>query len=469
MRVMKFGGSSVRDAAAVRAVGRIIAEARQHEPVAVVVSAFAGVTDNLLEAADSALQSYDHAQEVFGGLHSRHVTTVEELIPAATRSRVMADIQVLFNNLEDVLHGVHLVRECSTSSRELIVSFGERLSAKILASYLATLDLPAEYVDSRPLILTKNKHRTRVVDLDESYRRMAEAIRPQESLPVMTGYLGSDDTGVTTTLGRNGSDYSATILGAALNADRVELWTDVDGIFSSDPNLIPDACIIDHMTFEEAQEMAYFGAQIVHPHALQPAIERGLSVVVRNTFNPEHPGTLIAANGSLPDQPVRGITTIDDVALVNVEGSGMIGLLGVAGRLFSALASKTVNVIMISQASSEHSICFVVRREEAERAVEAAREEFAAELDSRLIQHIEQLEGLAVLAIIGTRMRGTVGLSGKFFGALGNEGVNVVAISQGSSERNISIVVAEDEAKVALQAVHSAFGLDQRGADHAVA
>lgn len=342
------------------------------------------------------------------------------------------------------------------------MSYGERLCARILTRVLDHEGFPCRCVDARPLVLTAGRPGAAVVQLDETERRIRAALLPYRETCVVTGYVAADRNGVTTTLGRNGSDYTATLFGVALDADEIEIWKDVDGVFTADPRLIPSAHAIAQMTFEEAQEMAYFGASVIHPQALQPAAERGIPVVVRNTFEPGRPGTRITGGSGDPSRelPVRGITTIDGVALVNLEGSGMIGVPGIAGRLFTALAARDVNVVMISQASSEHSICFVTRGEELEAAVDAVRQTFANELAARQIQRVEQLDGLSILAIVGSRMRGTPGLAGKLFGALGREGINVLAISQGSSERNISIVVDQADRLVALKAVHGAFELD---------
>jgi aspartokinase/homoserine dehydrogenase 1 len=474
MRIMKFGGTSLQDAQAIARVRDLIVAAYRREPVerlrsshshpvAVVVSAIGGVTDQLLEAAASALTSYDRTTEIWAALQTRHLQLIEELLPADQRSEVTGEVKSLFAKLRDVLHGVRLVRECSLSSRDLIVSFGERLSARIVTAVLHQAGVDSAYTDARSLVLTMGRPGAAVVCIDESYQRIRQALLPARRLWVITGYIAGNREGVTTTLGRNGSDYSASLFGAALGADEIEIWTDVDGIFTADPRLITGSRTIARMTFEEAQEMAYFGASIVHPQALQPASELAIPVIVRNTFNPEHPGTQIScSNGEgAHAPPVRGMTAIDGVALVNVEGSGMIGVPGIAGRLFTALAEHEVNIIMISQASSEHSICFVTRREELATAVEVAKKTFAAELAARLVQRVEQLDHLTVLSVVGSRMRGTVGLSGRLFGALGQVGVNVLAISQGSSERNISIVVASGDKLAALGAVHSAFALDQ--------
>lgn len=460
MRVMKFGGTSLRDAAAIAAVGELVVTAAATGPVCVVVSAIAGVTDALLDAAEHAVRDWDRTQQRFAALHARHVAVIEALVPAVQRAPLIAEVQVLFNNLEDVLHGAHLVGECSPATRDLVLSSGERLSARIVAYHLRTRGLDGRYVDARQLVRTSGRPGLAVVDRAATECGIRAALTPYHGVAVVTGFIAADAAGVTTTLGRNGSDTTAALVGAALAAATIEIWTDVDGVFAVDPGVLTQSRVIARMTYEEAQEMAYFGARIIHPQSLQPAAECGIPVVVRNTFNPDHPGTVIARGDGEPSHPVCGITTIDRVALVNLEGSGMIGVPGIAARLFSALAARAVSVIMISQASSEHSICFVIRAEEVAAAVAAVEEEFERELAADLIQRVEPLEELAILAIIGSRMRGTIGLSGTFFGALGEHGVNVLAISQGSSERNISIVIAHRDVPAALGSIHAAFELD---------
>jgi aspartokinase/homoserine dehydrogenase 1 len=460
---MKFGGTSLRDPEAIVRVRDLVKAANRQEPVAVVVSAIAGVTDQLISAARSSLTSYQQAKGTWEAISTRHQEIIDELLSGPGHRQVTDETSGLLAELRDLLHGVHLVRECSALTMDLIVSYGERLSALIVAQVLAESGCPACSVDARPLVRTNGRAGAAVVCLEITAARIRDALLPVQQVSVITGFIAANQEGVTTTLGRNGSDYTATLFGAALQADEIEIWSDVDGIFNADPRLIPGSRTIDGMTFEEAQEMAYFGASIVHPQALQPAAEANIPVVVRNTFNPGCPGTRITCgNGNAgAGPPVRGISTVDGVALVNLEGSGMIGIPGIAGRLFTALAARNVNIIMISQASSEHSICFVTRHAELAAAAAAVEETFVAELSARLIQRVEQLEDLAVVSVIGTRMRGTVGLSGRLFAALGEQGVNVLAISQGCSERNISIVVRSADKVTALQAVHSAFALDR--------
>jgi aspartokinase/homoserine dehydrogenase 1 len=303
------------------------------------------------------------------------------------------------------------------------------------------------------------------VRIPETNERIRKAIVNFEGVYVTAGSIGADEKGITTNLGRKGSDFTATLLGAALDASEIEIWTDRDGIYNADPQLVPEASVIKRMTYEEAQEMAYFGADMIHSQALQPALEKNIPVTIRNIFNEELPGTRIGKGNGSDANPVQAITTIDGVGLVNLEGSGMTGVPGIAGRLFSALAEQNVDIVMISQASSEHSICFVVPPGELEAAVEASYRTFQVELNAGLIQRIEKMDQLVALSVIGSKMRGTPGISAKFFRALGSRGINILIISQGSSERNISIVISNEDKREALRAVHEAFFTDTPGVE----
>ena len=466
MRILKFSSSALESSESVKQARDLVIEARKRSNVVVVMSALGGVTDQLTESADCVLDSYDKTMDIFNRLHALHLEVIKDIIPPAKRSSIIAGIQILFNDLEDILHAVNLVHECSPGSLDLIMSFGTRLSSKIMEALLNTEDVPCTLVDSRQLITTFDSSLTRrgVVRIDETSEKIRKTLIPSESVYVVTGANAADDKGVTTSLGRRGSDFTATLAGAALGAEEVEIWTDRDGIYSADPELVPEAGVIKRMAYEEAQEMAYFGADMIHSQALQPALEKNIPVTIRSIFNRKSSGTLITkGNGSNNLHPVQAITTIDGVSLVNLEGSGMTGVPGIAGRLFSALAKRNVDIVMISQASSEHSICFVVPPGDLETAVDATNKTFEMELNAGLIQRVEQMDKLVVLSIIGSKMRGTPGISAKFFGALGEKGINILIISQGSSERNISIVISETDKLEALRAVHNAFFTEDNG------
>ncbi len=455
---MKFGGSSIRDADRISRAAAIVADSAAEGRPIVVVSALGGITDALEEAANRAAAgdpSYEYRVEE---VERRHYDSIDALIPDQEGRRIAGTIQELVSELADILHGVELVRECSPRTRDLILSFGERMSALVFAGRLGAIGRAATALDARDIVISDNKHGNAAVDFHETRTRVAQRLPEMTELAVITGFIASTQEGVTTTLGRNGSDYTASLVAAALGASVIEIWTDVDGVLSADPRYVPEAFVLDEITFQEAMELSYFGAKVIHPYTMIPAVEHEIPVRIRNTFVPEGPGTWIVAERSAGGARIAtGIASVENVALINVEGGGMIGLPGVASKVFTALANAGVNIIMISQASSEHSICVVCRQEQASAAVAGLRIELASELDAKKIQEFELIEDLEIVAVIGERMRGTPGISARVFGALGDERINVLAIAQGSSEMNISFVVHGDDRERTLQTVHRAF------------
>ena len=467
MIVLKFGGTSVGSPGA---IGRIIdiLRDRDHagETGAVVVSAFSGVTDALIAAARNAAcqaagDGPSHTETV-RELEIRHRDAAESFLRGGgtEREAALAAIQSLLAELGRVLDGVALLGELSTRTMDLVMSFGERLSAGLLAWIFTASGIEAAFLDARPLVKTDgcfgNAHY--LPEASFAAIRACFARLPEKApLQVVTGFIGSTPEGQTTTLGRGGSDLSAAIFAAALGAREVEIWTDVDGILTADPRLVKTAFRIDEISYAEAMEISHFGAKVLFPPTVKPALEQGIPIVIRNTFNPSCPGTRIVAGAGGGKYPIRGISSINHVALVRIQGSGMVGVAGFSARVFGALARKSISVMLITQSSSEYSICFAVLPAEARRAEEVLEEEFAREIGSGAIEKPLAEQDLSVIAVVGGRMRHTSGNSGKFFHALGRNGVNVVAIAQGSSELNISAVVSrQDEAK-ALNAVHEAF------------
>jgi aspartokinase/homoserine dehydrogenase 1 len=455
---MKFGGSSVADAQRIRLVLGIVRAAAQDDRTVVVFSAMKGVTDQLLDAATlAAAGQTGHSADV-SAIRERHLRTASELIEDAALAAVTCEsIEKLCAELGELLHGVHLVHECTPRTRDLIVSHGEQLNCTVIAAAMAAAGTPARYVDARTIIRTDNTHGSAVVDFGVTYSRVREELAHERAVAVVTGFIASDPEGVTTTLGRNGSDYTASLLGAALDADRIEIWTDVDGVYSADPRFVPRSFVLPEISYREAMELSYFGAEVIHPYTMVPAVEKGIPLFIRNTLNPQAPGTRITDHVSGHAGPITGIASIESVALVNVEGGGMVGLQGIAGRIFSTLASARINIIMISQASSEHSICFIVRDEQAAAATRALERELDRELERKQIERVQVERDLEIVAVIGENMRGRPGISGRLFSALGASGVNVLAIAQGSSEMNISFVVHRGDREATLTAVHDAF------------
>ena len=455
MRVMKFGGSSVADTACIRAVVDIVADAAASDRVLLVFSAMKGITDQLLSVADEAATGSAAVGKQCDEIRNRHLEVIRELISDGTSTTAV--VNALCDELAELLHGVSLVRECSPRTRDLIVSHGERLNCTILTAVLADAGLDARMVDGRSIIRTDTTHGSAAVDFKSTYRLIRDTISRDVPISIITGFIASDAHGVTTTLGRNGSDYTASLIGAAMDADAIEIWTDVDGVYSADPRFVDSASVLDAVSYREAMELSYFGAEVIHPFTMLPAVEKGIPLLIKNTMNPSAPGTVIARHTSAQAGLITGIASIESVALVNVEGGGMVGLPGIAGRIFGALADAKINIIMISQASSEHSICFIVRDPHAAPAVSALERELELELHQKKIERIQVERDLEIVAVIGENMRGRPGISGRLFSSLGDAGINVLAIAQGSTEMNISFVVHRSDRKKTLNAVHRAF------------
>jgi aspartokinase/homoserine dehydrogenase 1 len=473
MKILKFGGSSLATPATVRSVASIILEARRAEPIVVVVSAFQGITNQLLECARLAEDGNDAYVAVYDTIARRHRAAVSALV---TRRRVHTRRQVdaMLDELSSTLQGIHLLRHCPPRALDMTASFGERLSALIVTAHLDRRH-PAVFVDARRIVRTDAQFTTAVVDFmptNRLTRRELGALlrKRQPPIPVVTGFIGSTIDGQTTTIGRNGSDYSASIVGAAVNADLIEIWTDVDGVLSADPKLVPSAFVLPEMTYEEAMELSYFGAKVIHSATIAPAVARRIPIKIKNTFNPPAPGTLISdrrAERKDGDALAKGITTVGGLSLLTVSGPGMVGVPGIAERLFRTLAGERVNIILISQASSEHTICFAVRAADAKRGIAAIEREFRHEVDDRLM-YVDHKQEQAILAVVGEGMKGRPGVSGKVFDSLGRNNINVNAIAQGASERNISCVIDEGEQGRALNAIHQAFFEPRKRLDLAV-
>ncbi|HUK32592.1 MAG TPA: bifunctional aspartate kinase/homoserine dehydrogenase I, partial [Vicinamibacterales bacterium] len=463
MKILKFGGSSLATPATVRAAASIILEARRVEPVVVVVSAFQSVTNQLLECARRAEEGDDAYAVLYEAIARRHRAAVSALV-TRHRAQTRKQVDAMLAELSSTLQGIHLLRHCPLRALDMTASFGERLSALIVAAHLHRKH-PAAYVDARTFVRTDDQFTSAIVDFMPTNRlarrELSAFLRKRHGpIPVVTGFIGATIDGQTTTIGRNGSDYSASIVGAAVNADSIEIWTDVDGVLSADPKLVPSAFVLPDMTYEEAMELSYFGAKVIHSATIAPAVSRRIPIRIRNTFNPSAPGTLISDRR--PDRHdhdvpmAKGITTVGQLSLLTVSGPGMVGVPGIAERLFRTLASERVNVILISQASSEHTICFAVRHADAGRAIAMIEREFRHEVDDRLMV-VDHKSNQAILAVVGEGMKGRPGVSGKVFDSLGRNNININAIAQGASERNISCVIDEPQQGRALNAIHQAF------------
>ncbi|MCS6973620.1 MAG: bifunctional aspartate kinase/homoserine dehydrogenase I [Cyclobacteriaceae bacterium] len=458
MKVLKFGGSSVATPGRISNVIEIVKRNYQPDQIALVFSAFGGVTDQLIRISDMAVQGDAEYTLEFRRLAERHQQAIRDLITVSRQSHVLAHITIQLNELEDILHGVYLIRERTPRSLDYIMSFGERLSAYIISEAFNSAGISAEYADARKLIQTDNQFGAAQVDFEVSFHHIREHFKLHKQMQVITGFIASSATGETTTLGRSGSDYTASIIAAALHAEVVEIWTDVDGIMTANPKLVKKAFTIPEMSYEEAMELSHFGAKVIFPATMRPAMEYGIPIRIKNTFNPVSSGTLIRS-GKVNGKLIKGISVIDRISLVNVQGSGMVGVVGIAQRLFEALTRERINVILISQASSEHSICLAVEAGAGKRALRALEREFRHELRDKHIDHIYLGEDHSIIAVVGDGMKHQPGTSGRMFSALGKNGVNVVAIAQGSSERNISAVIRNTDTAKAVAALHDAFFL----------
>ncbi|MDH3709158.1 MAG: bifunctional aspartate kinase/homoserine dehydrogenase I [Cyclobacteriaceae bacterium] len=464
MKVLKFGGSSVGSSESIREVGSILKDYHDSgESLVVVVSAFKGITNLLQQLGDLAVQGQDaDLSDCLRLIEERHFGTIKELLPLQTQSHILAQVKRWLNELEEVIQGVALLKELSPRSKDLLLSFGERLSAYIIHEYLKTLDFQAYFVDAREIITTDGQFGAAKVDFEKTNSNIAAYFQGLTGIPIVTGFVSANASGQTTTLGRGGSDYTAAIIGSALDVQEIEIWTDVDGVMTADPNIVARAFSLPELSYVEAMELTHFGAKVIYPPTLQPAFTKSIPLRIRNTFNRDFPGTIISREAHTVDMPIKGISSINQVSLVNVQGSGLVGVPGIASRLFGALGRENINIILITQASSEHSICFAIVPEQAEVTKSTIEAEFKQELAADLIDPIIIENDHSVVAIIGENMRRTTGIADKLFGALGKNGINVVAIAQGSSELNVSVVIDHHNLVKALKALHGAFFIANR-------
>ena len=459
----KFGGTSLANADCFRRVAGIILD-NDESRLGVVVSAMGGMTDALIELAVLAERDDSGFESALHAIGERYSETANSLLDGQALVDVLDAWGKDADDVIDVLKAIALVKSAPQRSRDVVAGYGEIWSARLLATYLGqeAAERGGTWLDARNVVTVREAELGPTVLWDESQAKMDRALPADfEGIAVITGFIAADEEGLQTTLGRNGSDYSAAIFAALTKSAALSIWTDVDGVMSADPKRVPEAQVIDRLTYNEAMELAYFGAKVIHPQTLGPAVENGIPVTIRNSRNPEHPGSNIEAD-SVPANNIKGITAIGGMALVNLEGSGMIGVPGTADRLFAALKSAGVSVTLISQASSEHSICIAVPQELAERARKVVTDAFADELDSGQIQRVDITEAQSIVAVVGDGMAGTPGIAARFFGTLARAGINIRAIAQGSSERNISVVVDSDDSVKALRAAHSGFYLSAK-------
>ena len=457
MKVLKFGGTSVANAESLSNVLKIVQ--KQKGSTAVVVSALGGITDLLMEMLSSAQSGKQEYRKGFLEIETRHMNIIKTFVPIGYQSAIISFLKKNLNDLEAQLDAIHLLEEATPKNFATISSYGEILSSRIIQEVFLYNDIDSVYQDSRNLIKTVFHDGRQVLDQESSENAITSFFNENKSTTVLLpGYIASNENGETTTLGRGGSDYSAAIIASAINAEVLEIWTDVSGMYTAHPKIVAQAKPIDKLSYYEAMELSHFGAKVIYPPTLQPIIEKNIPILIKNSFAPEDPGTIIddtpiIENGEI----VKGISHIDKVALINLEGSGMIGITGFSKRLFEALSAAKINVIMITQASSEHSICIGVREEDAMAAKKAIDEKFAFEISIKKVLPAQVEKDMVNIAVVGEKMKDHQGISGKVFSSLGANNINIRAIAQGASERNISIIIDKKNVSKAINTLHESF------------
>ena len=461
MKVLKFGGSSVGSSETIEQVVGIIRTSRANGPCAVVLSAMQGTTDSLIEAGRSAEGGDDGYIELLSNIGESHVATIRELFDDGDRYAISDFVETTVKELENLCEGVRLIRELSTKTLDRILSFGEIVASKIVAAKLAADGIDNEWKDSRLLIRTDSTHGFATVDFVETNKRIKDHFAASSAdVHIFPGFISSDSAGYTTTLGRGGSDYTAAIIAAAIDADVLEIWTDVSGMMTADPRFVRNVRQISHITYREAMELSHFGAKVIYPPTIQPVMAKGIPILVKNTFEPEDHGTLIESESAAKSEMIRGITSIDKITVLSLEGSGMVGIPGFSKRLFDALSRASINVILITQSSSEHSICVAIEDKHAIEAKQTVDREFEYEIAVGRIDPLGVENGFSILALVGDKMKEHTGVSGKMFTTLGNNGINIHAIAQGSSERNISAIISSKDVRKAVNTLHEEFFSD---------
>ncbi|MFC2110371.1 bifunctional aspartate kinase/homoserine dehydrogenase I [Bacteroidota bacterium] len=458
MKVLKFGGTSVANAENISKVINILKSNSESEKLVVVVSALGGTTDVLLEAGDLAQKGNDTYNKCFDTIENRHIEAVRKLIPIDKQSSVLGGLKRILNELETTLEGIFLLKEFSDKTHDKIVSFGERLSSYIVINALQVQVVNTVLKDSRELIITDSNFTQAVVDKKVTNENISNYFKNNSAqITIMPGFVAFDKKGDTTTLGRGGSDYTAAIIAAALDASVLEIWTDVSGMYTANPKLVKGAFPIENISYQEAMELSHFGAKVLYPPTIQPVLKKEIPVIIKNTFNPEAAGTTISNTDSNPKSLIKGISHVENISLITLEGNGMVGIPGFSKRLFEALSQEKINVALITQASSEHSICIGINDEDANSAREAIDEAFAYEISLGKVEPLEVESGLAIIALVGDKMKNHQGISGSMFSTLGKNNVNIRAIAQGASEKNISTVIASKNIKKALNSLHNEF------------
>ena len=470
--VMKFGGTSVGSSTAIQQTAAIIQKQKTiWSNLVVVVSAMSGVTDKLIQSASLAAENNGpDARQIIEQIQHQHLEVIEALITDPTQRReLLTLVQKRLDELSSYCQSIQVLGEATPRGMDVISSLGERINAQIVAAVLRSIGTPAQAIEASECIITDRTFQNAVPDMTLSREKIQSTLAPffqQNLVPVLTGFMAATPEGVITTLGRGGSDYTAAILADCLDADEVWIWTDVDGVLSADPRVVPDARPILEISFAEVGELAYFGAKVLHPKTIRPVVSRNMPLWVKNTFNPDFPGTRITQNPSKSRGEITAISMIKDLSILTVEGRGMLGVPGIAARTFGAVARTGASVLMISQSSSEQSICFTIPSIHNGEVLKSIESEMALELLRGDIDRVWARDQVVIVSIIGSGMRETPGVSARIFGALGKNLINVIAIAQGSSEYSISLVLDQKDAVRAVQAIHAETAPQPNGGDH---
>ncbi len=466
LQVMKFGGTSVGDADCIRRAAEIVADAAREKSVVVVVSAMSGVTNRLIAAAQQAESGSGNVTDLSTSLREQHIAAAQALVADESRqSELIAELERIIVEVGNLCQGVLLLRELTSRAYATVSSIGERLSARLMAATLVELGLQSVAIEATEVIVTDDQYLQAEPLMAQVREKANQRLRPLLNdgvTPVVTGFIGATADGILTTLGRGGSDYSATTLGGALDADEIIIWTDVDGVLTADSRIVPGARLLREISYNEAAELAYYGAKVLHPKTLRPVVAAQIPVWIRNSFTPEKAGTRITTTGHPTEDGVRAITAITNVSMITIGGRGIVGVVGVAAKTFQAVASVRANVLLISQSSSENDICLIVDSTDAPQTMKALRAAFESDLVHHDVEHIISNPNIAIVAVVGEKMRGTPGIAGRTFSALGRAEVNIIAIAQGSSEYNVSFVVEASAMRDAVVAVHDEFQLHKR-------
>lgn len=459
MLVLKFGGTSVLNSENIKKIIAIIKQKKETtKKLAVVVSAMGGVTDKLLTCASLAIKKDQSYTSIIKEIEDRHLTAIEELIPIQYHIEIKGKIKLMLGELENVCKGIYILQEFSPNVNAQLVSFGELLSSSIISQALHYAGMPNSWIDSRELITTIDNNQPLKVDFDTTNKTIVERLQNID-VCILPGFIARTKSGYASTLGRGGSDYTSAIIAGAMNAECLEIWSDVDGMYTSDPRFVEGAYSIDELSYEEAMELSYFGAKVLYTPTIHPLLEKNIALLLKNTFNPDHKGTLITNKGGNGSSAVKGLSCVNNMAMITITGSGMVGIPGIAARFFSTLSVKNINVYFITQSSSEHTISIGISEADVSPALNAVESEFAYEMSLNKISPLLVEKKLSIVAIVGNKMKEQAGISGKAFSLLGSNGINVRAIAQGATERNISIVVNEADAKKTLNVLHEGFFL----------